>query len=89
MIQMETTITPISKELKDKIKRTCEFARVSYSIEEGSIVDFKGTNIAFAKPHILKVNNNDFLIFEDSNFIYINGYDKKIKFSELISYIKK
>jgi len=89
MIQMETTITPISKELKDKIKRICEFARVSYSIEEGSIVDFKGTNIAFAKPHILKVNNNDFLIFEDSNTIYINGYDKKIKFSELISYIKK
>ncbi len=89
MIQMETTITPISKELKDKIKRICEFARVSYSIEEGSIVDFKETNIAFAKPHILKVNNNDFLIFEDSNTIYINGYDKKIKFSELISYIKK
>ena len=89
MIQMETTITPISKELKDKIKRICEFARVSYSIEEGSIVDFKGTNIAFAKPHILKVNNNDFLIFEDSNTIYINGYDKKIKFSELISYLKK
>ena len=89
MIQMETTTTPISKELKDKIKRVCEFARVSYSIEEGSIIDFKGTNIAFAKPHILKVNNNDYLIFEDSNTIYINGYDKKIKFSELISYIKK
>lgn len=89
MIQMETTITPISKELKDKIKWICEFARVSYSIEEGSIVDFKGTNIAFTKPHILKVNNNDFLIFEDSNTIYINGYDKKIKFSELISYLKK
>ena len=64
IIQMETTITPISKELKDKIKRIREFARVSYSIEEGSIVDFKRTNIAFAKPHILKVGNNDFLIFE-------------------------
>ena len=89
MIQMETTITPISKELKDKIKKICEFARVSYSIEEGSIVDFKGTNIAFAKSQILKVGNNDFLIFEDSNTIYINGYDKKIKFSELISYLKK
>ena len=89
MIQMETTTTPISKELENKIKRICEFARVSYSIEEGSIVDFKGTNIAFAKPHILKVNNNDYLIFEDSNIIYINGYDKKIKFSELVSYLKK
>lgn len=89
MIQMETTTTPISKELKDKIKGICEFARVSYSIEEGSIVDFKGTNIAFAKPHILKVNNNDYLIFEDSSIIYINGYDKKIKFSELVSYLKK
>ena len=89
MIQMETTITPISRELKDKIKKICEFARVSYSIEEGSIVDFKGTNIAFVKPQILQVGNNDFLIFEDSNTIYINGYDKKIKFSELISYLKK
>ena len=89
MIQMETTTTPISKELKDKIRRICEFARVSYSIEEGSIIDFKGTNIAFAKPHILKVGNNDFLIFENSNTIYINGYNKKIKFSELVSYLKK
>lgn len=89
MIQMETTTTPISKELKDKIKRICDFARVSYSIVEGSIVDFVGTNIAFAKPHVLKVNNNDYLIFEDSNVIYINGYDKKIKFSELANYLKK
>lgn len=88
MIQMETTATPISKELKDKIKRICEFARVTYSIEEGSIVDFIGTNIAFAKPHVLKVKNNDYLIFEDSNIVYINGYDKKIKFSELASYLK-
>ncbi|MEE3342607.1 MAG: hypothetical protein VZS44_00770 [Bacilli bacterium] len=66
IIQMETTTTPISKEPKDKIKRICKFARVSYSIEEGSIVDFKGTNIAFAKPHILKVNNHEFRKYENN-----------------------
>ena len=77
MIRMETTPTPISKKLKEKINRICKFARVNYSIEEGSIVDFIGTNIAFAKPHVLKVNNTDYLIFEDSNIVYINGYDKK------------
>lgn len=89
MIQMETKQTPISKELKDKIKIICKFANVDYSIEDGSIVDFKGTNIAFAKPHVLKAKNNDYLIFEESNVIYINGYDKKIKFSELVDYLKK
>ena len=88
MIQMEIKETSISKELKFKLDLICKMAKVSYTLSNGSIANFKGTNIAFAKPHVLRVNNNDYLIFEESNIVYINGYDRKIKLTELDEYLK-
>ena len=43
---------------------------------------------AYVKPHILKVKNNDYLIFEEYDEIFINGYTNKIKFKDLEEYIK-
>lgn len=43
---------------------------------------------AYVKPHILKVKENDFLIFEECDDIYINGYQEKIKFKDLEEYLK-
>ena len=66
----------------------CRFAYVEYSIENGNIKSIKDTNIAYVKPHILKIKNNDYLIFEEFADVYINGYDKKIKFKDLEEYTK-
>ncbi|MEG0025910.1 MAG: hypothetical protein RR847_04415 [Bacilli bacterium] len=33
---------------------------------------------AYVKPHILKVKNNDYLIFEECDDIFINDYKEKI-----------
>ena len=88
MIQMEIKETPISKELKLKLDLICKMAKVPYTLSNGNIANFKGTNIAFVKPHVLRVKDNDFLIFEESNIVYINGYDKKIKLTELDEYLK-
>ena len=66
----------------------CRFACVKYELINGSIVNLKNTNIAYVKPHILKVNNNDYLLFDECDVIFINGYDKRIKFKDLEEYLK-
>ena len=52
------------------------------------IINLKNTNIAYVKPHILKVKSNGYLIFEDSENVFINGYNSKIKFKDLEQYLK-
>ena len=43
---------------------------------------------AYVKPHIITINKIDYLMFDECDDIYINGYDKKIKFKDLLEYIK-
>ena len=43
---------------------------------------------AYVKPHIIIINKIDYLMFDECEDIYINGYDKKIKFKDLLEYIK-
>ena len=85
---IETKELVISEELKRKIEMICKFAYVEYSFPNGSIISLKNTNIAYVKPHILKVKDNDFLIFEDSENAFINGYNKNIKFKDLEQHLK-
>ncbi len=66
----------------------CRFTSVKYELINGSIISIKNTNIAYVKPHILKVNNNDYLIFDECDDIFINGYNKRIKFKDLEEYLK-
>ena len=65
MLTIETKELKISKELKRKIEMICRFANVKYTFENGNIKSIKETNIAYVKPHILKVKDNDYLIFEE------------------------
>ncbi len=85
---IETKELVISEELKRKVEMICRFAYVEYEFINGNIKSIKNTNIAYVKPHILKVKNNDYLIFEEYDEIFINGYEKKIKFKDLEEYIK-
>lgn len=64
----------------------CKFACVKYELINGSIINIKNTNIAYVKPHILKVMSIYYLIRVDD--IFINGYEKKIKFKDLEKYLK-
>ena len=66
----------------------CKFACVKYELVNGSIINIKNTNIAYVKPHILKINNNNYLLFDECDEIFINGYQKKIKFKDLEEYLK-
>lgn len=73
MLAIETKELVISKEHKKKVNMICKFACVNnYSFENGNIVNLRNTNITYVKPYILKVNGNDYLIFEDSDYIKEN-----------------
>lgn len=88
MLTIETKELKISDELKRKVEMICRFACVKYEFINGNIKTIKNTNIAYVKPHVLKIKNNDYLIFEECDDIFINGYNKKIKFKDLENYIK-
>ena len=85
---IETKELVISEELKRKVEMICKFAYVEYSFTNGSIISLKNTNIAYVKPHILKVKGNDYLILEECEEVFINGYNKKIKLKDLENYLK-
>ena len=88
MFELKTKELKISKELKKKIEMICKFACVRYELINGDIISVNNTNLAFVKPHILRVKGNDYLLFEDSDIVFINGYNKKIKLFELENYLK-
>lgn len=86
---IETKALVISEELRKKVDMICRFASVKYELVNGSIISIKSTNIAYTKPHILKVNGNDYLLFDECEDIFINGYDNKIKFKDLEEHLKE
>lgn len=89
MLQYETKKLEVSKELKKKIDIALSFAEVKdYELISGEIKAVKSTNLGFVRPHILKIKGTDYLIFENSKIVFINGYKDKIKFSELSEYIR-
>ena len=85
---IETKELKISEGLKRKVEMICRFANVKYTIINGNIKSIKNTNIAMVKPHIVKIKGIDYLIFDDCNDIFINGYKEKIKFKDFEDYIK-
>ena len=85
---IETKELVISEKLKKKVEMICRFAYVDYTITNGNIKSIKETNIAYVMPHIIKVNNIDYLMFDECDDIFVNGYDDKIKFKDFETYIK-
>ena len=88
MLTIETKELEISKDLLRKVEMICKFACVKPTITNGNVKNIKETNIAYVKPHIIKINNIDYLMFDESDDIFINGYDEKIKFKDFETYIK-
>ena len=88
MLTIETKELKISDELKRKVEMICRFAYVEYEFINGNIKSIKNTNIAMVKPHIVKIKGIDYLIFDECDDIFINGYKEKIKFKDLEEYIK-
>lgn len=66
----------------------CRFACVKPIIKQGSIINIKGTNIAYVSPHIITIKENNYLIFNRSDTLFVNDYSKSIKLKDLEVHIK-
>ena len=64
------------------------FLKVSPTFIKGSIRKIERTNISYIEPHRVIIKNNTFLVFNYSNDVYISNLSKKIKLSELETYLK-
>ena len=74
--------------LKQRLKFICEFAKVTPEYVNGSIRKIDKTNLSYIEPHRVIIKNTTFLVFNYSNDVYITNLSKKIKLSELETYLK-
>lgn len=65
ILTIEAKKLNISDESKRRVEMIYRFANVKYTFVNGGIKDIKETNISYVKPHVLTINDNDYLIFED------------------------
>ena len=66
MLTIETKEIEISKDLLKRVEMICKFACVKPTITNGNIKNIKGTNIAY-------------VMFDECDDIFVNGYDEKNK----------
>ena len=76
-------ILEVEKEVLKRIDMICRFVCCKYTIKQGSIINIKGSNIAYVSPHILTIKKNNYLIFNGSDKVFINDYSKCIKLKEI------
>ena len=74
--------------LKQRLEFICEFSKVNPTFVNGSIRKLDKTNLSYVEPHKVIVKNITLLFFNYSNDVYISNLYKKIKLSELETYLK-
>jgi len=88
MLEIEEKELVINEELKRKLEIICRFANAKSTFFNGGIVNLKGTNIAYLKPHSVLINEVTYLLIDNSNDIFIENRNNKISINELEKYIK-
>lgn len=78
----------VDKEVLKRIEMICRFACVKPIIKNGSIINIKGSNIAYVSPHIITIKKNNYLLFNGSDTIFVNDYSRSIKLKDLEVHIK-
>ena len=63
------------------------FTNTTPIINNGSIKNITGTNVAYIMPHIIVIKNNKYLIFDECDDVYVNTFKSKISFKDLEDYI--
>ena len=66
----------------------CKFTNTKPTIKNGSVRNIKGTNIAYAEPHKIIINNTSYLIFDETNKVFIENLYTEIPLNELENHIK-
>ena len=79
----------IDEEIKRKIEIICDFTNTKPVFKNGSIVKIENTNIAYLEPHKIYINNYLFLIFNETNYIFLNNLSNKYNLKDLEKIIKQ
>ena len=87
MLNIETKELKINDKLKRKIEMIGRFTSTTPIINNGSIKNITGTNVAYVMPHIIVIKNNKYLVFDVCYDVYINTFKSKISFKDLEDYI--
>ena len=72
MLNIETKELKISDKLKRKIDIIGRFTNTTPIINNGSIKNITGTNVAYVMPHIIVIKNNKYLMFDECDDVYVN-----------------
>lgn len=89
MLQIETKEIEISEEQMRKIEMIGRFTNTKPMIKNGSIRNIKGTNIAYIEPYQIFIKNNMYLIYDESDTVFINNLYNSIYLKDLENYIKQ
>ena len=87
MLNIETKELKISDKLKRKIEIIGRFTNTTPIINNDSIKNIKGTNVAYVMPYIIVIKNNKYLMFDECDDVYVNTFKDKISFKDLEDYI--
>jgi len=88
MITIETKEINISEELKRRVEMICRFTNTKPTYQNDSIRNLIGTNIAYAEPHKIIINDITYFIFDESDKVFIEDLYSEISISELENHIK-
>ena len=89
MLREIEEVIEVSEKLLKKINWAKNFSGEKIQIENGKLIKLLPTNIAYVKPHKIKINNYTFLFFNGNPYFYINEYETKYKISNLELYFRK
>ena len=87
MLTIETKELKISDKLKQKIDMIGRFTNTTPQVNNGCIKNIIGTNVAYVMPHTIITNNTKYLMFDESDDVFVNNLTNKIKFKDLESHI--
>lgn len=88
MLTIETKEVKMSDELKRKIEMIGKFTNTTPFITNGSVLNIKGTNVAYVKPHTVIIKERLYLFFDECDEVFIDNLYNKIKIKDLVNFIK-
>ncbi len=73
----------IDYEIKRKVDVICSFCKTKAKYINGSIRKVDKTNLIYVEPHRIIINDLVFLVFNDSNNLFLGNLSNQYEFKDL------
>ena len=78
----------IDEVLERKINNILKFNNIKATIKTGNIISLTNTNLAYIEPHKFEINGVTYLLFNDSDIVFINDLNCSIPLTDLDKHIR-